>query len=151
MWIRTIAAVLVAAFIQELRWLAVFGVNPNLVLIALAISAFIVDRLPVYVAASLVGAVALKGAPIIEIASLALLGVATIFRLLRRLLPWSTEISIGFSIIFGTVIFYALVDYNFLIAGTSLFIKEAVYNLIIGSLISLFIRYVIPQARRSAF
>ncbi len=127
------------ALVQELRILEIDGVNPNLVLSSVAAIAFVELPFIIYLGLTALGALLLEMRFVLNIEFFAILSLAPIFWLLRRVSPWKAGLGNLIFVSLGTVIFYAAVDYTFILSGINILIREIVYNLIIvGALYSFF-------------
>lgn len=126
-------AIAIATFIQELRLLEIWGVNPNLALITLSISAFLVGDIMVYGFLAFWGAIFIKIGPYTEVTTLAFLIVAIFLWIAKNAGPWSADVGFLVALFTATTIFYAIVDYRFILDHSNLFLGEMIYNLLLGA------------------
>ncbi len=142
-----IIVILLLAFLERTRFLAIGGINPNLIIAGLAVSAFFAAPFLSYVLMSAVGALVMKSVPVFEYAPIAILVAAVFFWIVRLASPWRASISILAATIAGTAFFYAIVDYRFLLNRQYLFAFELVYNVIFAITLYLISAYIYGEER----
>ncbi len=138
---------LVLPLVQGSQILRFEGVNPNLGVIGLMMLAVMVAGYLRFFIFSAFLIFLLKIIPGFELESAALLGVALFMKLFQGVAPWSSFAAPAFSVIMGTTIFYAIGDYSFIIGEPGFFLKELLYNLILGVFAHLGLSVIYEEAR----
>lgn len=123
---------LAAAFLQGLP-IVIFGLKLNLVLPLLLAAAFLLKDFLSLAILILAAILFLRFQPIFfwPSAAVGLIALATFAA--RGYLPWQDLINLPLLLLAATVIFYAMVDWQYLTSSYYLVFLEAVYNTIIGS------------------
>ncbi len=135
LFILAIFALIFAATLQNGSFLFAFGIKPNLVLVLLAIFVFFVQQLFPYAILVLIGATFLRFAPGFgwEVAVLTLVGL--LFYYVRdRFLSSGLIGSLVFTL-FGTLLFYLLLEPAFLYHEGVVVAKELLYNGLLGAIL----------------
>lgn len=128
MFCVVVAALFVAATLQNSELLTAFGVKPNLVLMLLASLTFFIPRLFVYGSLAVLGALFIDFAPGLSQEGVAMLIVALFLYYLRaRFINAGTFTAVGFAA-FATVLFYLLVSPTLLYHEVGMVLAEFAYN-----------------------
>lgn len=127
-------------FLQTINF-AIFSVKPNLALVAIIIVAFFIANIWEVFLLVILSALILKFSPGFsgEILIFSLITFTAI--VIRKYLPWHLIINILFLIIVATVFFYIFSAPGLIIS--IIFLKELVYNIIIGFLIFIVLHHII--------
>ncbi|MEK9186180.1 MAG: hypothetical protein AAB885_01195 [Patescibacteria group bacterium] len=119
------------AFLQSNNFL-IFGVKPNLILVALIVFSFLVTDFASYAVLILLTLVMMRSRPgwDLSLVSLGLVGIGSWF--VKQIMPGRDSLNLAIAIIFSTIIFYGLIDPNFLYSEWLTSVIEAGYNLVAG-------------------
>ncbi len=125
-----IAGILIvsSALLTHAKVFTVFGVNPNLLAASLAVWVFFMDGFFMYFLLAGFGAIILKSYPAFDWPSVAFLILPALFILFKIISPLRPLPTIAFSAILGTMVFYAIIDYNFLITHFLIVLSESALN-----------------------
>ena len=120
------------SFVQTMGF-SMFGVKPNLALVAVIVASFFVKNIWEALLLVILSATMLKFKPVFgqEIIIFSLIGAAAIF--LKRRLIWQPLINCLVLIATATVLFYIFLSPSLILS--TIFLKEIIYNLILGVLI----------------
>lgn len=121
-------SMLAFAILTQSRLLQISGVNPNLVLAALAAFAIFLPNFLLNLSLAVLGALLLKSIPVFEFSSLGLIAAACVAWALARVSPWRPTVGAAIIAIVGTLVFYGVGNYQFIISAPAIFLEEAAYN-----------------------
>ena len=124
--------VVCASFVQHLGWLSVLSIKPNIILALLAALIFFTDDFIFYFILTASGLLFLKIEPMPDWPILVLAAVLLAGYWLARILPWQKIFNLFLIIVGATVIFYAIISWQFIFSHSTLFVGEILYNLILG-------------------
>ncbi len=128
-------AVIGSALAQESRFLEIGGINPNLIVVILAILAFRLENPAYFFIAAFTGVIFAKTAPFWELAPLTVFFIAIILWLSKKAGPWNIHLGFLISLFMATTIFYVIADRTFILDRSSGFLYELAYNLFIGAIV----------------
>ena len=120
----------VLSLCQRARILECYGVNPGLSLVGLAVFFALAPAFLNYALLFLSEIIFLQ--PLSTREMLALFVVGIVLQLVRSFAPWRAVARLIFSLVAGTVLFYAISDAQFLTGFFGVAAAEVLYNLFVG-------------------
>ena len=128
------AACVFAAFaVLQANGFSLLGVKPNMVLAAIAVSAFFIENIWLYLLLVGIAGFILKFAPGFHPEFLLLYAIGVLAHLLGKYLPWHALIGSLLIIIFGTLLFYSAFGAHLIMSAV--FMKEIVLTMAVGVII----------------
>lgn len=151
-YVAVIAVILVAASgsLQTNGLLAINGIRPNLVLVTLLVSAFLVDSLALYALLTLLASITVSVAPGFSLESLAIALIGFLVFFLRKRMVWSGLWGSAIVILFGTIATYAIVSPWFLYQNPAVVLFETVYNMVLGFILYELLQLMTRYEKRSS-
>lgn len=131
-WCFASGLVIVAGLLQQGGWFVLRGVKPNLLLVAAFSLIFFVHDFLTYVSLLMLSALMFQMRGGIDAAPLVFFAIPSAAFFARRILPWKVFVNAALVIAFGTVFFYALLDWDFVAQARREIISEIVYNMVTG-------------------
>ena len=127
-----VLGVCIAALLQATPWVALWGVKPNILFVALVIVAVSTESISMFAGVVVLGtAIAYNVSFISWGAAVSMLVSCGSFFLVRRL-PWRTLMNIVSVIAVGTAGFYILIAPTYVFQEMSVVLLEVLYNVLIG-------------------
>ena len=132
-------------FFQTTSWVIFFGVRPNLVLILLTTLSFFVGHWLLFLAAAIfAGLVIFSASSFWPALVLVVLGLSAFW--LGHRLPGRPFFNNSFIIILSTLIFYGVINPDFLSLNPMLVVLEASLNVFLGSLFFWFLLFLFRES-----
>lgn len=125
----------------------IFGVKPNWILAVFVALVFVIIDFWFFAMLVFLTSAALRFQPDFswELTSLVLIAL-TVFFLVRRL-PWKESVNFFILMVFGSAVFYLLINPAIFYVRPGVFLLELVYNLILGFILLLVFEYYAPKSR----
>ncbi|MEE8131541.1 MAG: hypothetical protein V3T98_00620 [Candidatus Paceibacterota bacterium] len=129
-------------FLQVLDF-SIFGVKPNLAMVAIIVAAFFVADIWEGFLLVAIAALILKFSPGFSGEILIFSLITAVAIIVKKYLPWRSIINILFLIITATLLFYVFSAPGLIVS--TIFLKEIIYNIIVGFFIFAALNYFISK------
>ncbi|MEK7555283.1 MAG: hypothetical protein AAB516_00450 [Patescibacteria group bacterium] len=130
------------SFLQTVDF-SIFGVKPNLALVAVIAAAFFISDIWEGVLLAVIAALILKFSPGFSKEILIFFLIVAAAIIAKKYLPWRSMINLIFLIISATLLFYVFSFPTSIISG--IFIQELIYNILIGIFIFIVFSFCVKR------
>lgn len=133
------AILIVAAALLQIAGVHIIGITPNFFLAVIFIAALATKDFVSFGIIMLVGLIAMRFQPGISWQSLLLAGFGFLIYWVKTYLSWLEIFTVIFGLALLTVLFYLIIDTQFLFQNYPVVFIEALYNIGIGSALFVFL------------
>ncbi len=130
------ACVIVVLAVLQANGFSLLGVKPNLALVGIAVLAFFIENILLYLFFVVLAGFILKFAPGFQPELLFFLSIGVLIGIIGRYFPWHALFSSLLTIVFGTLLFYLVFAVQLI--GSMVFIKEVLLNMAVGTIVFAF-------------